>query len=371
MSEPIYFNSPDIEDETLEEFIINLYESLEVIEHDLVVLERDPTNANTIASLFRQVLTIKTNCRLAFVEPLFRYMHNMEEVVAGMQTGRIPFSTYLKESILIALDYLRNCAETLAQVGKLEITLVQAVEQEFAQMASAEPQRVQLQAERIIEMLTGMEVDVAASTDTSEEMMAEEEEEESETLVDADLVFFHEVSERVDAHSPFWPGRTRRLYGMAMALNRELDDAVDDRALMAAVYLHDFGMLFIPEALLAKTGKLEPDEKALIQKHVDFGWEWLRRMPDWYETALMVYHHHERVDGSGYPNGLMGDEIHIGGKILAVADTFYSITTERADRNYKRSIIRAITEINNCVNKQFDEDVVAAFNRVIKRLHSK
>lgn len=85
----------------------------------------------------------------------------------------------------------------------------------------------------------------------------------------------------------------------------------------------------------------------------------------------MVLDHHESYDGTGYPNRLSGEQIHPGARILAIVDTFCSITTERSDRSYKKSLLSAISEINANIEVQFDPKLVNAFNDVVRGLMMK
>ena len=82
----------------------------------------------------------------------------------------------------------------------------------------------------------------------------------------------------------------------------------------------------------------------------------------------MVLAHHERFDGTGYPNGVVGHAIHPGGQMLSIVDTFCSITNERSDRTFKKSLLSAISEINANIETQFDPDMVHVFNEVVRRI---
>ncbi|OUR86757.1 hypothetical protein A9Q81_27975 [Gammaproteobacteria bacterium 42_54_T18] len=125
-------------------------------------------------------------------------------------------------------------------------------------------------------------------------------------------------------------------------------------------------MSFISRDIINKNSKLSPIEEKEIKRHVKVGYEWVNRIPHWQEAALMIQQHHERPDGLGYPKKLTGDQICSGARILAIADTFFAITNERADRSHKRSLLRAAKEINAHADTQFDNNTVLAFNQMIK-----
>ena len=94
--------------------------------------------------------------------------------------------------------------------------------------------------------------------------------------------------------------------------------------------------------------------------------EFVRRMSQWQEAALIISQHHERFDGAGYPAGIAGAEIHSGARIMAILDAFYAIINSRADRAQRRSILRAVSEINACAGSQFCPVWVDYFNQVVR-----
>lgn len=357
-----FFEAHDLEDEILEEFITGLYDNLEAIENDLVILERDPVNNSAINSLFRAMHTIKGNCRMCFIDPFCTLTHTMEEVVSDMRAGRTLLSHELKEALLLGLDHLKNLSERLAQVGSFHTDKLKAIEAEFAAMIHAPASEVSTHALSIIKTLSGLNArDVPAKPAGNTALLATPQHES------IDLTYFQQLSVFIDGHSPFWDNRSSRILEAALAINAELAEPVDDKQLSTAVYLHDLGMSFIPEQIINKEEKLNPLEEKVLHKHVLLGAELIERMQGWEMAAKMVRHHHERVDGTGYPSKLSGHQICMGGQILAVCDTFFSLTTERADRSYKRSLIRAITEINKCIDTQFKPEIVVAFNSMVKK----
>jgi len=136
-----------------------------------------------------------------------------------------------------------------------------------------------------------------------------------------------------------------------------LDEArLDD--LRSAARLHDIGKLAVPDAILNKPGRLDPDEFRIIQTHPVVGAELLT---SWglAGPAKIVLQHHERIDGSGYPAGLRGDEICIESRIVHTADAYVAMTR---DRPYREALTQdeAFAELERCSGAQFDPDVVAA-----------
>jgi HD-GYP domain-containing protein (c-di-GMP phosphodiesterase class II) len=133
-----------------------------------------------------------------------------------------------------------------------------------------------------------------------------------------------------------------------------------------AASLHDIGKIGVPENILRKPGRLTDEEFEYIRKHPEFGWMVLRGVEGFEEISQMLLHHHERLDGKGYPGGLSGDEIPLGARIIAVADSFDAITS---DRPYRRaaSAEDAAREIERCSGTQFDPEIVRAFRVHLNR----
>jgi diguanylate cyclase (GGDEF)-like protein/putative nucleotidyltransferase with HDIG domain len=131
-----------------------------------------------------------------------------------------------------------------------------------------------------------------------------------------------------------------------------------DRVKSAAL-LHDIGKVAIPDDVLHKSGPLTEDEWALIRQHPVIGERILRILPGLGTIARIVRHEHERWDGGGYPDGLVGEEIPLGSRIIIVADAYDAITSDRPYRS-ARSHGEAVEELTRCAGTQFDPSATAA-----------
>jgi len=116
----------------------------------------------------------------------------------------------------------------------------------------------------------------------------------------------------------------------------------------------------IPDAILLKPSKLQADEKKVMREHCARGYQMLRKIPFLHEAAEIVYAHQEHYDGSGYPRGLKGEQIPLGARIFAVADTLDAITSDRPYRK-ATSFAAARLEIKRCSGTQFDPHVVDVY----------
>jgi two-component system, cell cycle response regulator len=127
-----------------------------------------------------------------------------------------------------------------------------------------------------------------------------------------------------------------------------------------AAELHDIGKMAIPDAILQKPGPLDAAEWEFMRQHTVVGERMLHVAPALAGVARLVRGSHERIDGGGYPDGMRGDEIPLGARIVAVCDAFHAMTSNRP---YKAAmtIDQAVAELARCSGTQFDPDVVAAF----------
>jgi response regulator RpfG family c-di-GMP phosphodiesterase len=156
-------------------------------------------------------------------------------------------------------------------------------------------------------------------------------------------------------------GHSRRvtLYSleMAMRLNFSTDQL---KQLERGAYLHDIGKIGIPDSILLKPAKLTPEEMAIMQSHVQIGFDLMNRVEFLSTAAQIVLAHQERFDGTGYPQGLRGEEIPLGARIFAIADTMDAMMSDRPYRQ-GRPFEVARAEIQREAGRQFDPQVVAEF----------
>jgi HD-GYP domain-containing protein (c-di-GMP phosphodiesterase class II) len=150
-------------------------------------------------------------------------------------------------------------------------------------------------------------------------------------------------------------------YSRGIAVQLGLTDSETDSIVLAAS-LHDIGKIGVPDHVLLKPGKLTDEEFDWIKRHPEYGWMALRNVEGFEQESLMVLHHHERLDGRGYPAGLRSSEIPLGSRIIAVADSFDALTTDRPYRP-GRGQLAALEEIMRCSGTQFDTAVADAFVR--------
>ena len=172
------------------------------------------------------------------------------------------------------------------------------------------------------------------------------------------------LSNAVEARDAYTSKHAERVtaYGIALAEAVGLD-TVGAPGLEFGFLLHDVGKLAVPDAILYKPEALSPEEFSLVARHPEVGAEILRDVDFLGEGKLVVRHHHERWDGSGYPDHLAGAAIPLPARVFAVADALDALTTDRPYRRATR-FSRAREEIRAHAGTQFDPTVVAAFETI-------
>ena len=176
--------------------------------------------------------------------------------------------------------------------------------------------------------------------------------------------FFHAITALVyalEAKDVYTGGHSQRVTEMSVAVARELDmpqNSIDKIRLAGLV--HDIGKIGIRESVLTKPARLTDEEFQHIKYHCEIGERILNPIVDNEEILMMVRHHHERYDGAGYPDGLSADQIPLGARIIAVADSYDAMTSERPYRE-AMSTEAACAEIKRCKGTQFDPKVAEVF----------
>jgi putative two-component system response regulator len=185
----------------------------------------------------------------------------------------------------------------------------------------------------------------------------------------ADVLFkaIKALAAAVDAKLRFTGRHSAHMAELCLEIGQELR-LPEERmnTLELAAHIHDVGKIGTPDAVLAKPGRLDPDEWQDILQHPGMGADFLAGIDELAEVASIVRHHHESMDGSGYPDGLRGDGIPFLSRILAVADAFEAMTSDRPYR-CAASWEEALRELQIHAASQFDPDVVDAAVCVIRR----
>ncbi|GHU08844.1 hypothetical protein FACS1894158_18300 [Betaproteobacteria bacterium] len=365
------------DNDALDGFIESLHDAMPGIERDISCLKRNPGDNETIRNLFRTVHNLKGEAARGQIELAIAISHLIEILLTRLHSSEIAFNNSLAEAILLAVDRLELAMEDLCNHRSLERLRLTALLRGLETLGTASPDDIVTVAGNLIEAVTDFRPPTAQAaplenceTEIEFPQMEKELKESAATYASPktsdDLRFFRSLADLLESRSPLFKGRTFRLLRLATETNKVKDNAVDPVQLEAAVYMHDIGMMFLPDTLWLKTGRMSPAEVMLLRKHTAYSAGLLSRMGGWEGAAEMVAQHHEMTDSKGYPEGIPWTSICDGAKILSIVDAFESIMLKHASHGINRSVLRAIAEVNACDN-QFAPEWIGPFNQVIHR----
>jgi putative nucleotidyltransferase with HDIG domain len=184
-------------------------------------------------------------------------------------------------------------------------------------------------------------------------------------LYESTLSTLYSMAKIMDARDPYTSQHSTRVTSLAIMQAEYLGlSEIDRDILYVSSKLHDIGKVGIPDSILLKPGPLTQEEFSIIKKHPDIGADILKSISIMERETEIIRHHHERYDGKGYPAGIKGDEIPLLSRIIALADTFDAMTSERPYRS-ALSTKEAIQEITRCKGTQFDPHLAESFIKII------
>src|ERR671933_1255204 len=189
---------------------------------------------------------------------------------------------------------------------------------------------------------------------------------QNESLRERSRAAMEGLAATVDARDAYTAGHSRRVRNISLAVGAELGLTAEELEVLGqAALLHDIGKIAIPDAILLKPDRLAPEEWKVMQTHAEEGAQIIERLGFLDEAVPAIRHHHERLDGSGYPGGLRGDDIPLLARVIHVADALDSMLTDRVYRAGLDPAV-ALEEIRTGTGVQFCPDVVAALERAIE-----
>jgi HD-GYP domain-containing protein (c-di-GMP phosphodiesterase class II) len=177
------------------------------------------------------------------------------------------------------------------------------------------------------------------------------------------------LSAAIDARDPYTFGHSLRVAEMTLRMGEKLGiprRRVEEMHL--AAHLHDVGKIGIPDQVLCKPGRLSEDEFALIQRHPVIGEDICQGVRLFQNFLPLIRHHHERWDGRGYPDGLFGEEIPLGARVMAIADAMDAMLSDRPYRP-AMTLDDARAEVAEHAGDQFDPDMVERLGDIAEYLH--
>ncbi|WP_148713722.1 HD-GYP domain-containing protein [Chitinolyticbacter meiyuanensis] len=315
-------------------------------------LRQQPEDPKRVADLFRLLHNIKGDATLCRVQWAVPVMHAVESLLERVRSGKQPFGDGMRQLLLLALDRIVEATELAVDRQPVDPAPFDALTVGLGRLQQTDISRFETEAQQlVVALIHGAEGDQPGPAHDP----------------DGDLAFFRSLALQLEQHAPTLVGRTQRNLTLALAANEAAGNPVDPAQLSAAVYMHDIGMMLLPEHLWLTTDALPERERMRLHQHPGWAAGLIGRMPGWQDAARMVAQHHERANGSGYPQGLQQGEICQGAGILALVDTFEAVMVKHAHRSLSSAMLRAATEVNASA-QQFDPALLPHFNLAVRAL---
>ena len=355
----------ELERELLDEFVACFQENVEEIERTVQSLEKE-VSPELINELFRSMHSLKGNCRMVFLDAIVDVIHELEEIISEMRQGDLLYQPMFGVFFMSIVGYVETLMGQLASEKEADGRLYEALLKVIHKVRDASPGNVnRVIDEGLDALLSGPKADVEETTRISSGIPSY-----FSPGQDTDIQYFKFLSRQLNLTGLYPKDRAEKELYLCMEINKELGGLVDEEQLEAAVLLHNLGMAFIPPELIHKHEEdLNKDEQKILAAHVATATQLLHRFGNWATAAEIVLNHHEHYDGSGYPYGRKGDEIHQGAKIIAVSDAFFEITAERSDQPHKKSIFEGVRYVNSYNGTLFDPSTVEAFNMAVRHIY--
>jgi putative nucleotidyltransferase with HDIG domain len=296
------------------------------------------------------------------------------EALAMLDSGE-QFELMLTDLMMAEMDGIALLERTKERYPDMPVVMVTAVHDISVALAAIRNgaydyllkpfEREQLQAivRRALENRR-LKVENRAYQTNLEALVTARTEQLRQTMLDLERSYditLEALGDALDLKDAETEGHSKRVTAFTIAMARALGLPGDKiRVIARGAFLHDIGKMAIPDSILRKPGALTQDEIAIMKEHCYRGYQMLRKIPFLSEAAEIVYAHQERWDGSGYPRGLKNNEIPMGARLFAIADTLDAIMSDRPYRA-AQPFSAAREEIIRWSGRQFDPDAVKVF----------
>jgi HD-GYP domain-containing protein (c-di-GMP phosphodiesterase class II) len=365
-------NHENIDIELADDFSTDFNQGYEHCESLLLQLEGSPADEELTRDLFRSIHTIKGNMGFIGLVDLVPLLQTVEDILDLLRSGLFYYDDLLSDLILLSLDKTKLLVDENLYGAECDINheKFDSICTAIGNIATVERSERKIAMQQALQQL---DPNIQLSRPTQSPPQQTETDnfieflKEQDIEISDDIYFISQLTPAIEERSSFWAGHSFRIARLSLLINEAGGTPVEPAQLVMATLMHDISMAFLPISLLHKELPYGASDKKAMQTHVRLSHELLSKMRLWEEAEEIVLQHHERCDGSGYPKGLLTDEICPGAKILAIADTFDACCYARAYKTeQKRPLVRAILEINRNSGGEFDQHWVDVFNQVVK-----
>jgi len=363
----------------IDEFHDKLEDLHFALESDIVQLGGNSEPASVYADINEKLAEVRHASIQYELDEITGFVDLLISFVSRLSELNTVYAHLISDVILLCLDHLDDITRYYkSQNVNYDASHTKSIESSLSALISCDNESLKHYLEQSLNVLTSelitsdseesAEVDVAALVEpapTAQSTNKSQNLADSELMHAQDLVLFYNFEKEFSHRFPDLAKRSQRILPLAFKMNQLAGSPVDEQQLEAAIILHDLAMVFIPPQILQKDTALEQEEVDIIRRHPAIISILLERLSGWEEAALIVHQHHERMDGKGYPQGLKGEDICPGSKILSILDAFDAMTNTRSDRPFKRTLLRASTEISRRQD-QFDPEWVSFYLQTVK-----
>ena len=375
------FKHEDLDQEILGDLLEEINELYEASEQTLIELELQPEDNELQRALFRSIHTIKGDLGLVNFTPMIPLLQHIETLLDYLRKGQVRYTSNMSDLVLMSMDHVKIFVQSCIKVGQAEYdaVLYQALVKHIVKITpdnADQHERLLGECVRLMDptrVVEGLENAAAsgqsptpkksvtlANTGIPKDLSAEKQ---------IDVLFFRELIKPIEKRSMYWTGRGDRIAKLAYYVNKMAGSPIDEDQLAVASYVHDFGMAFMPLHVLHKREQLTDAEFNLMRSHVYKSGRLLEHLDQWNEARKIVMQHHERLDGTGYPMGLMEKDICEGAKLLAILDTYEALTHSRSQKGHvKHPKRKAVVELNKIPPGQLCPKWLQIFNRAMASL---
>jgi len=360
-------------------FFVNFRASQQQIEQSILMLEISPDDESLVCNLQYAITLIEQSLHEVGLEKIQPLTTSINSLLEKIKSKHVPFETVLSDLILLAVNDIKLVLEKIIDDEDrcvLLNRLPRICESIEAICSTDERSRGGVIKDALLLLDPSIEI-IETSISRSDSLinlfskeMPDEEELSAYGVEESDdFIFFRALSEPLEGRAKYWSGRSHRMLRLALKMNDEAGRPVNPNQLAAAVYMHDAGMALLPLEIINCKDKFTKEQHEQIQKHPVIGYELMRYMKSWREASFIVLQHHEQVDGSGYPYGLIDADICDGAKILSIVDAVDARTHERVHVTLlKRPLLRAAIEVGEKSDTQFSEKWVNIFKDVFQQM---
>ncbi|THB69494.1 MAG: HD domain-containing protein [Gammaproteobacteria bacterium] len=375
----------DQDPDLLEEYACDFRDKFEDIETIIFSLEQNSNNSNLWHQSAIMTNALKTNACSLEIAPLIEPLSIIEDIFTQIYNGKLSADKKFCQVALSILETLSTMASEAGENGGISFdtfSLTQEIikpialsnEKNFSDKIIETQQIINKHSESQSNSIINYYNQDLKNNDDIElfSQVLQKTDDKNEIIKNIQkqhLRMLKELARLTDNRNQFWKGRTEFIKAIATKMNSTQGQPIDDNQLKAAIYIHDIGMVNIPDKMLHKNQKYTDEEKELLYKHPSAAKGILSSISGWGDAEEIAVQHHERPDGSGYPQNVKEPQICEGALIVSICDAFFSLLNGRADRKNKRTVLRALSEINNHSGKMFSEFWTRVLYQVLKEHH--